>query len=485
VVGYYVVKAVLKNPLDSLTTEKVAKGIVLQEVSETGSVNATENISLGFKSVGKISNIYVAVGDSIKKGNVLAELGSSQISAQLQSAEAALDSANNQYNKLINGLTPGELKIYVDAVTSANQDLANAYNGGINTLNSAHTSIYNTYSTAVTIQNDYFSTQDQQGIAVSNARSDINSRMQDVENYLNTAEKSMAPSDIETTVAHMISALNTVYDDINIIRAQCDQGIYYFSVTSADKTSLDTQKTAINTALTNVTTLQHNIASLKIALQQAEDNLSSKTANARPEDIDISQSQIEQAQASVYSLQSQMDDNYLISPMDGTITAVNIKKGEVVSPNESVINLLSAEPFQIKAGIYEQDVVNVKVGDGVIINLVAFPRQTFDGKVLSINPAETIIDNVVYYEVTIEFSNQPAGIKSGMTADIVIEANKKDNVLRIPKNAVMQLDGTETVQIINGPKIENRTITTGLEGNDYFEVVSGLTEGDEIVTGRK
>ena len=102
-----------------------------------------------------------------------------------------------------------------------------------------------------------------------------------------------------------------------------------------------------------------------------------------------------------------------------------------------------------------------------------------------IDPAETIVDNVVYYNVTIEFLNQPDGIRSGMTADITIESNKKDNVLRIPKNAVVQIDGTETVQIVKGSKIENRTITTGLEGNDYFEVTSGLNENDQIVTGKK
>jgi multidrug efflux pump subunit AcrA (membrane-fusion protein) len=164
---------------------------------------------------------------------------------------------------------------------------------------------------------------------------------------------------------------------------------------------------------------------------------------------------------------------------------MNIKRGQVVSPSQSAINLLSTEPFQIKAGIYEQDIVNVKVGNDVKINLVAFPKQTFSGKVLSIDPAETIIDNVIYYEVTIEFLNQPDGIRSGMTADIVIETNKKDNVLRIIKNAVVQIDGTETVQVVKSNKIENRTITTGLEGNDYLEVVSGLTEGDELVIGKK
>jgi HlyD family secretion protein len=452
VVGYYVVKSVFKSPTEGLITEKVQKGEVLQEVSETGNVRSTEDISLGFKSVGKIAKIDVAVGDNVKRGDVLAELDSSQISAQLQSAKAALDYTASQYDS---------------GVALAKNNLDSAYGGALNTLNSAYTSIFNAYSVVVLIHDTYFSTADQQGIAVSDAKDDINSNMQNVKNYLDIATKSSSNDDIDSAVSQMATALGNVFSDLKIIREQCDQGIYHYNVSDADKASLDTQKAYVNTVSTAVTTLQQSIASLKITLQKAED------------------STVAQAQADVNALQSQLNDNYLTSPMDGIITEVNIKKGQVVSPSQSVINLLSTEPFQIKVDIYEQDIVNVKVGDDVKIDLVAFPKQTFDGKVLLIDPAETIIDNVVYYDVTIEFPNQPDGIRSGMTADITIEANKKDNVLRIPKNAVVQIDQTQTAQVVKGNKIENRTITTGLEGNDYFEVTSGLSVGDQIVTGAK
>jgi len=345
--------------------------------------------------------------------------------------------------------------------------LRSSYSSSLNVLSDAYTKIYNAYNAVVSIHDTYFSTADQQGIAVSNARDDINKNMQNVKSYLDTAVKSSLYSDIDSAIFQMLAALDNVYSDLKVIREQCDQGIYHFQVSDANKTLLDTQKTYVNTASTSVTTSQAGISSYKIALQKAQDNT------------------IEQAQANVDALQSQLNDNYLTSPIDGIITEVNIKKGQVISPSETAINMLSTEPFEIKVAIYEQDIVNVKVGDDVKINLVAFPQQTFDGKVLLVDPAETIIDNVVYYEVTIEFPNQPDGIKSGMTADITIEANKKENVLRVPKNAVVQMDSTETVQVVKNGKIENATIATGLEGNDYFEVTSGLSEGDEIITGKK
>lgn len=486
VVCYFVLKSVFKNPTAGYVTEKVSKGDVLQEISETGSVKATENITLGFKTAGKIAKIHVAVGDNVKKGNVLAELDSTQLLAQLQNAKAALDVANNQYNKLVNGLTPEDIKTYENAVTDAKNDLKSAYDSALNSLRDAYTKIYNAYTAATSIQNDYFSASDQEGIKVQDAKKDINNNLQNVKNYLDTAEKSSAKEDIDSAISQTLLALDNVYNDFKIIREQCDEGIYYSKVSSTDKASLDTQKGYINTALTNVTTSQQTIASDKIALQKAEDNLALKTASARTEDIDIYKAQIQQAQANVDLYQSQLNDNYLKSPIDAKITAINAKRGEVVAANQSVINLLSSEPFQIKVDIYEQDIVKVKMGDTAKITLVAFPKQTFEGKVLSIDPAEKIVDNVVYYEVTIDFPNQPNDVKSGMTADIVIETNKKDSVLRVPKNAIENVDGKNIVQVIvNKDKIENRQITTGLEGNDYYEVVSGLSEGDTIIVGKK
>lgn len=475
IIGWFVSGQLFKSPTAGYTTEKVGKGDVLQEVSETGNIKATQDLGLGFKSIGRVSKVDVAVGDNVKKGDVLAELDASQIASQLQAAEASLNSASQQYQKLVNGATPENIKTYQDAVATAKTNLQSAYNGASNALNDAYTKIYNAYNAVTALQNNYFPTADLQGVKVTDSKSDIKANMQNVKTY----------SDTDAAVAATIVDLDNTANDLRVVREQCDSGSYYYSVAAADKAVIDTQKSYINTASTSVIAAQTGINSYKAALQTAQDNLAALTSQARPEDVNISQSQISQTQASVNLYQSQLADSQLRSPFDGTITEVNAKKGQVVSPSEPVINLLSSEPFQIKVDIYEQDIVNVKIGQDVKIDLVAFPKQTFGGKVLSIDPGETIIDNVVYYEVTIEFPNQPDGIRDGMTADIIIESNKKENVLRAPKNAVENIDGKDMVQIVKNGKIENQEITTGLEGNDYYEIVSGLSEGDTIITGKQ
>jgi len=484
-IGYFVVKQILKNPVDAYATEKISKGEVLQEVSETGSVKSTEDLNLSLKTIGRISKINVVVGSDVKKGDVLVELDSSQILAQLQSAKAALSASKTQYEKLLNGSTTEDVKTYQDAVDSANHDLQSTYDSALNVLDDGYNKIYNAYNVVVFMYRNYFNVADQQSARVTEGKNDIYSNMQNIKTYVDNADTNKTQEDIDSAISHMTLALDNIYNDLKIIRDQCEEGIYYANVAVADKTSLDTQKANINTASTSVASLQQSISSYKIALQKAKDNLTFKTANPRSEDIDIYKSQIEQAEATVNLYQSQLSDNYIYSPINGKVTGVNAKRGEIVSPSESIINLLSSEPFQIKVDIYEQDIVNVKIGNPVKINLVAFPKETFEGKVLSIDPAEKIIDNVVYYRVTIDFPNQPIEVRSGMTADIVIETSRKDNVLRISKNAVENIDNKEIVQVVNKRKIESREIVIGLEGGDYYEVVSGLNEGDEIVTAEK
>ena len=90
---------------------------------------------------------------------------------------------------------------------------------------------------------------------------------------------------------------------------------------------------------------------------------------------------------------------------------------------------------------------------------------------------------MVYYEVTIDFNNIPEGLKSGMTADLVIKTATRENVLFVPKDAISEKDGKSFVKILKNKKdFEEREIKTGLEGSDgNVEIISGLSEGAKVI----
>jgi multidrug efflux pump subunit AcrA (membrane-fusion protein) len=147
--------------------------------------------------------------------------------------------------------------------------------------------------------------------------------------------------------------------------------------------------------------------------------------------------------------------------------------------------MIPDNPFQITVDIYEEDVVKLAIGNAVEIKLTAFPDKIFKGKVVSIDPAEKIIEGVVYYEAKIELEDYPETIKPGMTADLTIKTVTKENVLAIPGAAIEEKDNKTTVQVFKKRHLETREIEIGLKGsNDIVEVISGLEEGEEVAIWR-
>ncbi len=336
------------------------------------------------------------------------------------------------------------------------------------------------------MQNNYFAAQDQQGIQVQDSRNDINTNMQNVQNYLNTAEKTLAQSDIDTAVTQTILALNNVYDDVNIIRVQCDQGIYYSKVLSADKDSLDAQKTYLNTALTGATELQQNIASLKLSLQKSEDQLNVTTAPPTQADIDLAKAQILSAQGQVDSAQTNLNNLIITAPVSGTITQVDIKVGEQAVPSQEVIVLQDVGNLHAEADVSEANIATLQVGQPIDYTFDALgPDQHFAGKVLTINPASTVISGVVDYLVKGSLDNIP-GIKPGMTANMTILVAKKDNVLAVPSTAIINNNNNQYVRVIDNAKTKTYhqvQVQTGLQADGgLVEITSGLSDGQEIVT---
>lgn len=485
VAGYYTARQSFKDPTEGYVLEKVDMGEVVQQISETGNVQATDNISLGFKALGKIASVNVIVGQDVKTGQVLASLDVNQLSQQLKNYEAALDVAKAQYQKLLSGNTNEDVNVYQDIKAQAEQSLANSYSSAVTALNDTYTKSYVAYNAVIDLENDYFALVDQQGIRINNNKNKIKGNTQIIEDLLSQVKSDPLRDNIDNAIDKAILAVGEIGSSLEEIRGIVDEGIYYFDVSSADKTTINTQKTSIDTALTSITNVKEDVAGSKISLQKAESDLALRKSGPRQEDIDVYLAQIRQAEANVNLYQAQVNDSYLRSPIEGKITAVNYREWEVVGASQAVVNLLSSNPFQIKANIYEQDIVNVKIDDPVEVVLIAFSKKSVMGKVVAIDPAEKIVDQVVYYEVTIDFPNEMEGIRSGMTADIVIETNKKENVLRVPGSIVENIDGKEIVQVANNKKIEDREIKTGLEGNDYYEVISGLSKGDEIVIGKR
>jgi len=476
-------------------------GNISQEVAETGQVKKGEEINLSFKNSGRIEKIYVEVGDQVDSGENLAKLETAELTIQLQEAKAALDVTQAKLNKLSAGATQEEIKISQTAVENSQisldtsrQGLKDANEDALNVLDDSYLKIYNALNVADLIQRTYFTSNDQEGIRVRENKDKIESTAAQAKSYLDTAKSDPEDENIDTAISEMQQALDKTYNALGVIRETCEEPIYRNLVSSTNKTSLDTQRGYINTAITNLADSQQSIISAKFAiesaegvLQAAEDDLALTMAPARQEDVDLYQAQVNQAQAKSQLLENQIREATLKSPTKGQITKINKKVGEMAQSalQDAVITLLPATPFEIEVDIYEEDVVKINIGNPVEISLVPFPDKIFKGKVISIDPAEKTVEGVVYYETSIDFEEMPDNLKPGMTADLVIQAALKENVLVIPEDALYEKDDKRTVQVFQDGEVKDKEIEIGLIGsNDLIEVIFGLEEGEEVILSR-
>lgn len=489
-------------------TAKVERGNLVQTVDATGKIESSNDLSLHFDGVGIVETVRVKEGDTVRAGQWLANLSLSQLNAAVAQAQASLDQklagataeqivvSEKQVESAQIALTKAEDTLK-DTSSLADKNLSAKYDYALTVLDDSYIKMYNAYVAAKNIQTNYFTGYDQDSLVVrNNVESNILRQKDYTKAAIDLARSTKKTEDIDSAIAQTNDSLAKILSGLTAVRSSCDSDSYKNIVTSSEKTSLDGQKGYINVSQAAVSSLQNDISILKTqnensinsasaAVDSAKANLELQQANynsliAKPRDIDIAyyQAVLDQAVAS-------RNKAIIYAPIDGVVTKVNKKKGELISSSETMIELLSPH-YEIKVDVPETDVVKVKVDDEATITLDALGSDVkFAGKVLSIDPASTEIQDVVYYKVrtAIEDSGDET-IKPGMTADVLIKTDNRDNVFFIPSRAVLTRTESDEkyVRVLNNETVEERTIKLGLKADDgKVEVLSGLNEGEEIV----
>jgi multidrug efflux pump subunit AcrA (membrane-fusion protein) len=499
-------------------SSKVAIGTVVKEVTETGQVAKGEKINLSYKTGGRIEGVYANVGQEVEKGTVLAKLDATALAIQLREAESSLALYQAELEKLVSGPTQLEIQkaetlvsnarssaesaqIALDDITQqAEESLSSAYEDALNTLQDAYLKAYNAWNAADFVKKTYFTKNDQQGIRVAEEVGNMNAAVSEMEESLEEAKSSLEDEKTEEALSEAQISLSAVYDSLSEIREICEEINYKDSVSSTDKSSLDTHKGYINTALSSVVNARQTIALTKTAnsyninqakaslltaqgsLESAQDNLSILISPPRKEDVSLYQAQVSRAEAQVSLLKEQINDAYLVSPVKGEVAQIEKRAGENISSGELLAVIIPAVSFEVKLDLYEEDVVKVSPGNEAEISLVAFSEDVFKGEVSIVDPAEKMKDGIVYYEAKISFKEVPDGIKPGMTADVVIKTDSRESVLVVPEDALIEREDKFFVQALENGAVSEKEVEIGLIGtNDLAEVLSGLKEGEEVV----
>ncbi len=175
----------------------------------------------------------------------------------------------------------------------------------------------------------------------------------------------------------------------------------------------------------------------------------------------------------------------ITAPHSGTITSLDIISGDRIQPSQVVGHITDYEILQTVISVDELDITSIEEGQSAEITANAFPDETFEGIVTNVAKEGTSENGVSGFNVTVQFTD-PKGLLIGMSTEVMITTESKQNVLYVPIESV-KVNGNEkyvTVQESasegSDAKSTNQMVETGINDDQNIEIISGLTEGQII-----
>ena len=169
----------------------------------------------------------------------------------------------------------------------------------------------------------------------------------------------------------------------------------------------------------------------------------------------------------------------IVAPEDGVVSHHDVAVGEIVHPDKSMFKITDLTTVVVKAELPEVDVSHVKVGGKVRVSFASYPHETFYATVSYIS--EHVNPETRTISVRAQLPNSKRKFKLQMFAEIDLEGASRD-LLVVPKSAVQELDGKQIVFVKKEGGYEERNVKLGVDSEKYYEVVSGLTAGEEVAT---
>ena len=463
-------------------TARVERGNLRNTVTATGALQAVTTVQVGSQASGTISALYADFNSVVKKGQVVAQLDPSTAKAQVDQANANLQQARAS---LANARA---------AVVNAQAGVRDAQAKGL--------------AASSTVQNT------QAGV-------------------------SGAEANVAVLKAQQDDAMSLLKQQESLLKAGVIAQRDYDVAMTAYKTAEAKYNQAVS-QLNQAKSTEQSSSTAGIAQSQAAIEQSKAQVQQAQAQVAQAQAQVQQATAALSVAQVNLSHTTITSPIDGVVVSRDVNVGQTVAASLSAPTLFTIAndltQMQVIANIDQADIGLVEQAKSVKFSVDAFPGKDFDGKIeqMRLNPVN--VQNVVTYNVVIDVNNPDQKLKPGMTANLTITIDERNNVLKVPNSALrftpqdatrqrtgagagqgqgqgqgrrqQQQQGDNAaggenrfapasapvlpgqVRVVwvmgqNG-KPERRRITVGLSDGSATEVVDGeLKEGDMVITGQQ
>lgn len=412
-------------------TEKVTKGTLTATVGATGTVRANQMSMLAWQTTGEVSQINVAVHDTVEAGSVLAELNANSLPQNIILAQADLVDAQRALDNLLNSKT-----------ASAQAELAvseaqKTYDDADKALKSLTSGRSNQEDIDV-IKADLLLAQKEVD------------RLQEVFNQYSGRPE----SDAERAVA--LSNLSQSKQR----RDKIQRNLNWMTGSSSNQ---------------EITEAQAKLAVAKAQLEDAQREWERLKDGPDPSDISA-------AQARITALQASLNLARLTAPITGMISEVDIKLGDQVSPGQVAFRIDDFSHLLIDVPVSEVDINRIGVGQDATLTFDAIQAKEYHGKVIQVAEVGSAAEGVVNFNVTIELTDADEEVRPGMTCAVnVVVANIADALL-VPNRAIRTKEGQRVVYILRNGKPEQQTVELGASSETVSQILSDdVKVGDQVI----
>lgn len=321
---------------------------------------------------------------------------------------------------------------------------------------------------------------------LGNSASDSKASQSDIDLQRMQVQSSEA-SLLNAEANYKVAALGAAQKKLQISSAQEQVKQAESSLTMAKNNLMSTQK-ANNARPNDLETLKAQVEQANSSVTLAQANLSGYADTERRASLQLQSAQEQESQAALaLSAQKLLLDNYVVkAPWDGTVLAVSVSIGDVVTPQASLAKVAQTSAWNVEAYVDEVDILNIKLGQEALVSIDPYPGQEFAGTVSYLG--KTLVrtpEGLNAYALKIRLTTPPATLVDGMSGDGTVILSTATNTLAVPVESVLSEGGKKYVMLITtnarGRVVTTRTeIATGLEGDEYVQVISGLKAGDMI-----
>ena len=532
VVGaFFIIRSATATPAQTTyTLGTVDTGTIVSSISGSGQVAANRQIDIKPQASGTITYVGKAAGDTVKQGDLIAEIDPTDAEKTVRDAEASLENAQISLEKL---QEPTDQVTMLQTQTNATQSaaaLAQAYDTGFDSVTSAFVDLPSIVTGINSVLNGTDANPSTRG------QPNIDFYANAAGQYETTSATQGQAAQLEATAASAYQAAQTAYtqnftDYNNTTRASSQAAItaliaetyktstlvsdalkastnliqYYQTQTiNAQGTPVTKSTSELSTLNTYSATTNGHVTSLENAESTitndtstvAEDNasLAKLQAGIDPLDLQSAQLSVTQQQNAVQDAKNDLANYYVYAQFDGTIATLTANVGDTASSGSSIGTLITNDDVATIT-LNEVDATKVQVGQRATMTFDAIDGLTLTGKVASVDTVGTVSQGVVNYTVTISFDSTDPRVKPGMSVDASIITDTAQDVLIVPSSAIKTANGTSYVQIL--PNVtasadstapvtsetapEDVTVTTGLSDDTNTAVTSGLTDGETVV----